>query len=253
MERQAYEELKELQNTHWWFVAKREIICSMVSKYSKKLLHKSKKEIQILDAGCGMGVLLHALSRYGQVKGMDADAEAAVYCNHIMGQKAVLQGELPDKIPYKEQSFDLIVSADCLEHIKDDYAALCAMRKLLKEGNSFLVLTVPAFMSLWSYNDEFVHHYRRYNRKQLISLAQKAGFHVQLCSYYNFWAFPAVFIIRKMKNLFHIRKDDLGVGGGENGLVNKILTRIFLSEKHRLLRNKRFPAGVSLILVADIR
>ena len=58
MERQAYEELKELQNTHWWFVAKREIICSMVSKYSKKLLHKSKKEIQILDAGCGMGVWL---------------------------------------------------------------------------------------------------------------------------------------------------------------------------------------------------
>jgi len=250
MDKQAYEELKEFQNTNWWFVARREIICSIVGRYRKELLRK--KDVSILDAGCGMGVLLQALSRYGSVKGMDVEQEAVDYCNFVTGKKTVLKGRLPDEVPYPDRSFDIIVSADCLEHIEDDFGALLAMRRMLKGDNSFMVLTVPAFMFLWGYNDEFVHHYRRYDRQQLASLVEKAGFHVQMCSYYNFWTFPFVFLVRRAKRLLHIKKDDLSWGGViRNKHINKILTDIFASEKRRLLRKKGFPAGVSLILVAD--
>lgn len=250
MDKLAFEELEQLQNTYWWFVAKREIICSLVGKYRKERIAKKKRDIHILDAGCGMGVLLNGLSRYGNVCGMDVEEEAVLYCRTISGSgMTILKGKLPDEVPFPDRAFDIIVSADCLEHIEDDYAALVRMREMLKDEHSFLLLTVPALMCLWSYNDEFVHHYRRYHKRQLTSLLQRAGYQVEMCSYYNFWTLPAVWMIRKLKNLFHIKKDDLSYGTND-GWMNQILTRIFSSEKRRLLHNKTFPAGVSLCVVA---
>lgn len=254
MDKKAYSELKNEQDTHWWFTARREIICAVIHQYIKELIKKRSSDIDILDAGCGMGVLLKRLSAYGRVYGMDAEMEAVEYCSDLLkmagGGGTVLQGCLPDDIPFDEKTFDVIVLADCLEHMKEDGRALANLRKRLKNKESFLVLTVPALMSLWSYNDVFVHHERRYGRKQLISLCRKNGFHVQMCSYFNFWMFPAVWLVRKTKNLLHIDKDDLAYGV-KAGPVNAVMTRIFASEKRRLLKKKRFPIGVSLILVAS--
>lgn len=194
------------------------------------------------------GGLLEKLTEYGQVYGMDCEEEAVKYCNSYWPGR-VFRGSLPDDIPFSSEMFDIIVLSDCLEHIEEDYLSLSNLRNLMKSEGSFLLITVPAFMWLWSYNDEFVHHKRRYNKEQLIALVESAGYHVEMCSYYNFWLFPVVWLIRKIKNLCHIKKDDLQ-DVRTRGILNKVLEIVFASERWWLKRHS-FPVGVSLILVAS--
>lgn len=247
MEQKAYLELQNVQNSYWWFVAKREIIMFLLREYKNRLLNDAGT-LNLCDMGCGMGVLLNDLSKYGDVYGMDCEPMAVKYCAESWGESRILYGRLPDEVPFAPRTFDVIVSSDCLEHIDDDLSSLAQIRNLLRDRNSFIILTVPALMCLWSYNDVFVHHKRRYGKKQLIDIVEKSGFHTELCSYYNFWLFPVIWFIRKLKNIFKIQKDDLQDKATVNW-INKILYKIFSSEKHWLLK-KNFPIGVSLILVA---
>lgn len=247
MDKKVYEELEQLQNKHWWFVSKKNIITALLDQYINLLNLNSKSKI-ILDAGCGMGLMLNTLSNYGEVYGMDCEIDALKYCRQKWGDRHILQGMLPDNIPFPDKFADIIVLSDCLEHISDDCSSLIKLRNLLKGDNSFIVLTVPALMGLWSYNDVLVHHYRRYSKKQLEQVTRDAGFCIEMCSYYNFWLFPIIWIIRKLKNLFHIEKDDLKIMPEDNW-INKLLIKIFSSEKNWLTK-RQLPIGVSLILIA---
>lgn len=251
MEKRAYAELKDLQDSHWWFTGKRKIIVSVIDKYVKSFLKKPYSELRTLDIGCGMGGLIQDIKRTGaDCYGMDCEMEAVDYCQRN-GMRNVFYGELPGDNPFGQDMFDIITLSDCLEHIEEDGLALQEIRKLMSADKAFLVLTVPALMSLWSYNDEFNHHKRRYKKKQLMDLVNNAGYQVRMCSYYNFYLFPIVWIIRVMKNLFHIRKDDLQ-NVKADGMLNCVLEKIFASER-LWLRNHVFPIGVSLILVASLR
>jgi predicted SAM-dependent methyltransferase len=65
-----------------------------------------------------------------------------------------------------DEKFDVIIASDCLEHLKEDEKALKNWYELLnKNGVAFIF--VPAFMSLWSYHDEYNMHYRRYTNSEL--------------------------------------------------------------------------------------
>ncbi|MCM1287575.1 MAG: class I SAM-dependent methyltransferase [Clostridium sp.] len=243
MNKKVYIEMKKIQNNHWWFAARKEIIMDVFSRYCK---HK-KKDNRILDAGCGMGVMLETLSKYGDVYGMDMSEISVNYCGQKWGRNKILQGTLPDDLPFENDFFDNILALDLLEHIEDDKEAVKALYSMLKpKGN--LLITVPAFKTLWGYNDVVVKHYRRYVKKELIDMCHKAGFKIKMCSYYNFWFFIPIWIVRKLKKLFKINKDDMGKTR-EFGFLNKLCYNVFVSEKKHL-RKKGFPFGVSIIMVA---
>lgn len=249
MEREVYVELESIQDSHWWFIAKREIIMYLIEKYKLLLLNDAKENLTLCDMGCGMGVLLNALSECGNVFGMDCELTAIEYCSKLWGERQILYGKLPDEIPFAPGSFDIMVLSDCLEHIDKDLSALIQTRKLLKNEKSFMVITVPALMCLWGYNDTVVHHRRRYTKKQLVKLVEQSGLHVEMCSYYNFWLFPIIWVVRKVKNILKIKKDDLSENI-RSLWINKMLYRIFASEK-ACISKKGFPIGVSLIMIAS--
>ncbi|GAB6393338.1 MAG: class I SAM-dependent methyltransferase [Treponematales bacterium] len=75
-----------------------------------------------------------------------------------------------------------IVMMDVLEHIEDDLAFL---RNAFGKGEGCKAyITVPAFQFLFSRHDEFLRHFRRYNRKGLIKLLRGAGLTVKRCHYF---------------------------------------------------------------------
>lgn len=111
-----------------------------------------------------------------------------------------------------------------------------------------MLLTVPALMSLWSGNDELNHHYRRYSREELEEKVWAAGFAIEKCSYYNSLLFAPVYVVRKIKNLFHIKSSDVAINAKDSPL-NRFLTAIFKSEG-KWLEKHDFAIGVSLICVA---
>src|SRR5256885_13982486 len=81
---------------------------------------------------------------------------------------------------------------DVLEHIQAERAAARRAAELLAPGG-MLVLTVPALQVLWSEFDELSGHYRRYNRRTLQAVLERAGLQVVSVRYVYAWTVLPLF------------------------------------------------------------
>lgn len=230
----------EIQKKHWWFVTKKEIVLDMISRH----MTKGGDVKKVLDIGCGSGLMLSALEKTGQAYGMDMSDDAIKFSKEIF-EGEVKKGALPDQVPYEDGFFDLITALDVIEHIDDDAGSLKAMHSLLMpEG--VIVITVPAYMFLWSSFDEMNEHKRRYTLTELKEKLVQAGFTVEKISYYNTLLFPIVFAVRMLNNL--LNRDGASDVDMPAGPVNFVLKQIFGLEKY-LLRFLNLPFGVSVLAV----
>jgi SAM-dependent methyltransferase len=83
-----------------------------------------------------------------------------------------------------DESFDLAVMVNVLEHVDDDVALLGILRRLLRPGGS-LFLFVPAHMWLFGSLDALVHHRRRYSTISLGDVVRQSGFAVETMRYFD--------------------------------------------------------------------
>ena len=238
MDTSLYKKFNKIQNTHWWFRAKKHIVLYLIDK-----LHLSLNHGNILDIGCGGGLMLEALQKYGNVTGMDSSKESLLFCREIF-TGALEFGGFPDNIPRFERKFNLITMLDVLEHIEKDDETLLKLRNLL-DKNGHLVLTVPAHMHLWSNFDVLNHHKRRYELAKLIEKVESAGYEIVKASYYNFFLYPVVYFSRMLSNIFKVNKDELEI---PNLFINELLFKIFSFES-LMLKLFRLPYGVSIIMI----
>jgi len=240
MEKELYKELFDVERKHWWFLSKRNIILSLL-----KLKVKVSPGLKLLDAGCGCGLTLSGLDHWGETWGMDSAEEALDY-SKIFFKGNLVQGRLPDHVPFPDGNFDVIMALDVLEHIENDPDALKTLYNKLKHGGFFFI-TVPAFMQLWCYHDDSHHHKRRYNRKELGTKLQAAGFNIEKISYYNTLLFFPILIVRAVNKIFKTNKShsDASLPGK---VMNFLLLKIFTFEKF-LLRSFNLPFGVSLLAI----
>jgi SAM-dependent methyltransferase len=241
MERTLYRQMAAIEKKHWWFLARRTII--------KHLLKRLKLPIQsqILEVGCGTGGNLAMLSEHGQVYAMEINEVARQFA-YQSGCATIRTGALPDNIPFEKEQFDLIVLLDVLEHLQEDLRSLQNLHSYLK-SDGWLLITVPALPILWSEHDEKHHHYRRYIKKELADLLKKAGFKVLKLSYFNFFLFPVIFMIRYWHRLIKKQHNALKL---PPIYINWLLIKIFASERY-LMNVIGLPIGVSLILLAQKR
>jgi hypothetical protein len=72
---------------------------------------------------------------------------------------------------------------DVLEHIEHDAPFLSTVLEKLSPGGMALI-TVPAMQFLFSDHDAFLKHFRRYNRKQVLSLLGNFDVTVERCHYF---------------------------------------------------------------------
>ena len=230
-----------IQKQHWWFVTKKDIILDTIGRHLKL-----KFSSMILDIGCGSGLMLNDLEKIGQTNGMDMSNEAIQFSKEIFNGP-VKQGSLPNQVPYPESAFELITALDVIEHIDDDVASLEAIKRLLSTSGK-AVITVPAYMFLWSEFDEMNEHKRRYTLTELQQKLITAGFHIEKISYFNTLLFPIVYIVRKVNNI--LGRDGASDVDMPGGIVNHSLKTIFGIEKF-LLRFCRLPFGVSILAVVS--
>jgi len=188
--------------------------------------------------------MLTALDDVGQVYGMDMSDDAINFSKQVFNGK-VEKGSLPDHIPYDDGFFDLITALDVIEHVDRDIDSLKAMHSLLVPGGK-VVITVPAYMFLWSSFDEMNEHKRRYTRKELETKLVQAGFTVEKLTYYNTLLFPIVFVVRILNNI--LKRDGASDIEMPSRPVNFVLEKIFGIEKY-LLRFVSLPFGVSVLAV----
>lgn len=240
MDRAVYDRMSDLEMQHWWFVGRRDILASLVSR-----LLPAGQAARILEAGCGSGGNLGMLSRFGQVDAFEYDDDARRAASSRSGL-IVHPGSLPGEVPLEGHLYDLIALFDVLEHVEADVASLAALSRRLAPGGRILV-TVPAFPLLWSRHDETHHHFRRYTRASLGSAAQAAGLRVCYASYFNFFLFPLALALRGLKMLTGSAAPDDTL---PSHTMNAALKRIFRTERH-LLGRIRLPIGLSLAAVLE--
>jgi hypothetical protein len=96
------------------------------------------------------------------------------------------------------QPVDVVLLMDVLEHIEKPQQLLYAIRELAISPSTQLVITVPAFQSLYTRHDTFLKHYRRYTIKQLNELLRGAGFNIQYSGYF----FTSLWLARLFQKVF---------------------------------------------------
>jgi SAM-dependent methyltransferase len=187
------------EDQHAWFAGRTRAIL----KYLDAEIGQSQPgELRkVLDIGSGAGNMAHHLAHYGQVIGVDPNARPlAVAARRGLD---VMQSS-GDSLPFASDMFDLVALLDTVEHIPDEFSVFQECLRILKPGGK-LVVTVPAFMWLWSYNDEINAHQRRYTAPELRQKLEISGFRVKRISYNNFFLFPLIAGIR----LLHPYNPDL--------------------------------------------
>jgi SAM-dependent methyltransferase len=194
LDKALFVEMDRLETIHWWFLGKRAIVMALVD-----YLMDGRKDAEIADFGAGIGHMLSPLSAYGNVVGMEMSEDAKNMALSRWGK--VYSGWLPDSVPFSDESFDLIILSDVLEHIKDDVRSLGKVMQCLKRGG-FVILTVPAFMFLYCGRDRLHGHHRRYSLKELKEKIKVAGMEVKYISYFNFYLFPLALVERIARRIF---------------------------------------------------
>jgi hypothetical protein len=144
---------------------------------------------------------------------------------------------------------------DVLEHIENDSEFLHRLYgQLLPKG--YLYVTVPAYNFLWSIDDDYAQHYRRYTVRTLTKRLESVGFTVRYCSYFFCVLMPAVFVFRSIPSRFRIRRSiDLSSIKEEHaeraGLARFILEQTFAYELGRIEKRRYLATGSSCVAVAQ--
>jgi 2-polyprenyl-3-methyl-5-hydroxy-6-metoxy-1,4-benzoquinol methylase len=235
MERNVYIRQYNQNKNHWWFEGRKLILSRILKKFI------NKKKIIILDYGCGVGINLSMLSKYGKVFYYDKSRLAINYVKKKYYNKKFFIN-IDELLKYKNK-FDLIVATDVIEHIKNDKKEILKISNLLKK-DGYILITVPAFQSLFSSKDISLKHYRRYNKDTLHNLLNK-NFHVIKFTYFNFILFIPIailiffFKITKIKFINSVEKKP-------TFLINKLAFYLFAVESF-LISKMKLPFGISLL------
>ncbi len=224
----------ELEERHWWFVARRRILLSLLEHELPDTAN-----LDVLDAGCGGGATMESLRRHGRVRGMELSEKAVAY-NREYGRDVV--GGSIEELPFDDASFDLVLALDVIEHVRHDSRALEELHRVLRPGGALLV-TVPALDMLWSAHDVANGHYRRYTTGALRGRVEAAGFEITTLTYFNTFLFPVILAARKLHNSSGSDVSEVP------GPLNALLARVFSLEA-RLLRWMKLPIGVSALCFA---
>lgn len=144
-----------------------------VHRHQRRLIVEMAQPLSIrsvLDVGCGNGTNLEALvSSLGplEVYGVDVSQQAlAMAGRRVEGTFQVLDAERD----CLERSFDLVLTSQVIEHVRDDDAFLRNLRRMT--GRHCLVTTMQGRMRP---SERFIGHLRNYTRAGLEEKLRAAG------------------------------------------------------------------------------
>jgi SAM-dependent methyltransferase len=227
MEATEVRKLAQLEDGHWWYRERRHLLAKAIAGLTPG---------RALDVGAAGGGNTRVLRDHGwQAVALEYGADGAEVA---AGRGLPTLRSDATSLPLADNSLDLVVAFDLLEHLHDDDAAVAEVHRVLRPTGTYLV-AVPADPRLWSDHDEAVDHVRRYTRPGLVDLLERGHFRVESVQSWNVLLRPVVAMRRKTSTGSDL--DDL------HPIVNFGLRTIITAERY--LPVKDLP-GVSLLLRA---
>jgi methionine biosynthesis protein MetW len=147
---------------------------------------------RVLDVGCATGYLGEALNARGcRVWGVDRDAAALTVAAPWYEDVSVIDLEACDTLPWPERSFDVVLAADVVEHLRDPGRALRVLRNYVRSDGRIVVsvpnvahasVRIPLLLGRFAYRPTGIldeTHLRFLTFKTAHELVESSGFDVQ--------------------------------------------------------------------------
>lgn len=96
----------------------------------------------ILDAGCGEGFTMDKLAKFGigkKIEGVEYSKDAILLGKKLFPKLTFKEGDVYD-LPYKDNSFDLVICTEVLEHLDEPSKAL---KEVLRTSKRYVLISVP--------------------------------------------------------------------------------------------------------------
>lgn len=173
--------------SHWYYRAKLAALTATIADLGVR---------NVLDIGAGSGYFSKALLEKSSARcamcvdlGYNDEWEESVTGKPIVFRKSLAHSDA-----------DLVLMMDVIEHVDDDVGIVKDYVDKVAPGTHF-VITVPAFMWLWSGHDVFLEHYRRYTLRQIEAVLVAAGLKIERGRYFYGGVLPLVAAVRAVKLL----------------------------------------------------
>ena len=122
----------------------------------------------MLEIGAGQGGLGSWLARRYEYVGFEPDAASRAVATDRIARTGL--GTVVDHVDAPPpELYDLVCAFEVLEHIEDDGAAVEAWHGYVAP-HGWLLLSTPAHSNRYGISDEYVGHFRRYDRSTLVNL-----------------------------------------------------------------------------------
>ena len=94
---------------------------------------------RVLDDGCGIGTYVARLEPLArQVVGLEYELERAHEAKPLLARPYLVGGE-GERLPFPDGVFDLVISNEVIEHVRDDAAAVAEMVRVLRPGGRAVI------------------------------------------------------------------------------------------------------------------
>ena len=233
-----------LEDKSYWFRHRNKCLKHLVEQYANVGL--------FADIGGGNGYVSKGIQEIGKDTVLIEPGIKGCLNAKSRGLEKVVCARLED-ITWSSNELQNAGAFDVIEHIEDDFAFLSTIQKAMAPGGK-IFLTVPSFQHLWSNDDVYAGHFRRYTKESMSNLLVETGFKVLYSNYlFSVLHFPVLFFRTIPSKIFKERK--VMGNGAEHGVNEGVMVRFIQSRLHlefeRIKTNRKNSIGSSLVIVAE--
>ena len=216
---------KEIYETLWetgWEDARH---YGPIARHSRRIINNMTLDLNItsvLDVGCGECSLLNSIEENhypSSVSGIDISQKALELCKKIIPSGSFYKLDITSE--KLEEKFDLIVSADVIEHLNNDQAAIRNISEMLNPGGRLIISTLLGEMRAV---ERQVGHLRNYNKKDLLDKITNTGLEIEQVTTWGWPIFSPIY--RNLLNLIN-NKGTMGKFGIFRKVICNILYYLF--------------------------
>jgi 2-polyprenyl-3-methyl-5-hydroxy-6-metoxy-1,4-benzoquinol methylase len=237
----------QIEENSFWFRHRSRCISLLVKRFSKDVI--------FWDIGGGNGFVAKGLQNEGIEVVLVEPGEKGANTALKRGVRHVICSTL-EQASLKPNSLLAAGMFDVIEHIEDDVAFLKMVHSSMP-SRGHVYITVPAYQALWSHNDEYAGHFRRYTLNSLKKNLQAAGFEPVYKTYiFSVLIIPILIFRTVAQKLFKSKAENVGKiekdqqEHTDSGLLTQLMKPFWNLEFWLIKQKMSIPFGGSCLIVA---
>jgi hypothetical protein len=233
-----------IEDDSFWFRHRNDVIVAALRQFPPSG--------PLFDVGGGNGYVSQGLERAGFPTVLVEPGRAGAANALQRGLRNVVCTTL-ESAGFPAQSLQAVGLFDVLEHIPDDSAFLANLHRQMTTGGR-VYLTVPTFQWLWSSEDEYAGHYRRYTKASLARVLRATGFEVEYLTCF-FWFLPLPVLVLRALPTWLGRSGTPSIASARrehakrSGLTGRLIQQLLACELEAVARRWSLPIGSSCLAI----